>query len=436
MKLSVFGLGYVGAVSCGCLAELGHEVIGVDVAESKVDLINAGRAPIVEPGLAEILERHVAAGRVRATTDTAEAVRGSEVALVCVGTPSTPSGGVDSGYLENACREIGTTLSQSRQPFFAVLVRSTSLAPIHQRLQDVLTHTSGRKLGETLGYSCHPEFLRESVAVDDFYHPPKIVFGVSDPQTEAVCRQLYPGIDAATYAVPIDVASMIKYADNCFHALKVTFANEIGLLSRELGIDAHAVMDVFCRDQKLNISPKYLKPGAAFGGSCLPKDLRAVLDMAREVARPLPMLHGVLESNRVQIDSLLRRVISPQRPTVGLVGLAFKEGTDDVRESPMVTVVEQLCGKGHRVVIYDGCLSLGTLVGRNRSFALQAIPHLAELLTQDLQRVVDESDIVLVSHRLQPEMWRQIRWRAGARVIDLVNVPELHDAPGYEGLYW
>lgn len=436
MKISVFGLGYVGAVSCGCLAELGHEVIGVDVAPSKVDLINAGRAPIVEPGLAEILERTVASGRVRATTNTAEAVAASDAALVCVGTPSTPSGGVDSGYLENACREIGTCLSQSKQGFFAVLVRSTSLAPIHQRLQDVLTHTSGRALCQGIGYACHPEFLRESVAVDDFYHPPKIVFGVSDARTEAVCRQLYPTIDAATYVVPIDVASMIKYADNCFHALKVTFANEIGLLSRELGIDAHAVMEVFCRDQKLNISPKYLKPGAAFGGSCLPKDLRAILDMAREVARPLPMLHGVLESNRVQIDALLRRVISPSRPTVGLVGLAFKEGTDDVRESPMVTVVEQLCGKGHPVVIYDGCLSLGTMVGRNRSFAFEAIPHLADLLTQDLQRTVDAADVVVISHRLKPDVWQQVRWRAGQRVIDLVNIPELHDVPGYEGLYW
>ena len=436
MKLSVFGLGYVGAVSCGCLAELGHQVVGVDVAASKVDLINAGRPPIVETGLSELLAKHVASGRVRATTSTAEAVAASEAALVCVGTPSTRSGGVDSSFLERACGEIGHAIRQQQLRPFAVLVRSTGLAPVHERLQAELQQSAGRMIGDGLGYACHPEFLREGAAVDDFFHPPKVVFGCSDPATEQVCRGLYPGIDAATFFVSVATASMIKYADNCFHALKVSFANEMGLLSRELGIDAQAVMAVFCRDEKLNISPRYLRPGAPFGGSCLPKDLRAVLDLARQTATPLPLLAGALESNQKQIDALLRRIAAPQRPTVGIIGLAFKEGTDDVRESPMVHLVEQLGGKGHRLRIYDGCLALGSLVGRNRSFALEAIPHLAELLTADLQQVINEADVVVVSHRLTPESWSQVQWKPSQRVIDLVNIPELRDLPGYEGLYW
>lgn len=436
MRISVFGLGYVGAVSCGCLADLGHSVIGVDVAKPKVDMINAGQTPIMEDGLLELLTKARRADRLCATTDAADAVRKTDAAIVCVGTPSTPSGGVNSIYLERVCSEIGAAVKKHQPPFFVVLNRSTSLPQIHRRLMEILSESSGRRMGEGIGYVCHPEFLREGAAVADFYGPPKIVFGASDPRSEQVCQQLYPAIDAETFFVSPDVAAMVKYADNCFHALKVTFGNEIGMICKRLGIDSHAVMDVFCRDTKLNISPRYLKPGFAFGGSCLPKDLRGILDVARDTANPLPMLAGTLESNRIQIEQLLRRVASSKRPTVGIVGLAFKEGTDDVRESPMVAVVEHLTGKGHPVRIYDGHLSIQRMVGANLSFALESIPHLAEMLTHDLQSVIDSADVLIVSHRLTPEMWAQVKWKPSGRVIDLMNVPALRKAPNYDGLYW
>lgn len=436
MKIAVFGLGYVGAVSCGCLPQLGHEVVGIDVNEDKVKRIAAGQPPVLEVGLPELVQEAVASGRLRSTTDAAEAVRETDAALVCVGTPSTRSGGVNSVYLEKVAEQIGEALRDDPRPFYAVLNRSTSLVPIHRRLAEILERASGRKLGEGVGYACHPEFLREGVAVEDFHSPPKIVFGPTDRKTQAVCDALYPGIDVPTFNVSMEQAAMIKYADNCFHALKVTFANEIGMICGELGVDARAVMEVFCQDTKLNISPKYFRPGAPFGGSCLPKDVRAMLDTARDLANPLPMLSGVLKSNTLQIERLMRRIVSAERPTVGIVGLAFKENTDDVRESPMVALVEQVSGKGHPVRLYDAHLATERMTGANRSFALMSIPHLAELLTHDLQAVVDEADILVISHKLSPEAWQAVRFREGQRILDLVGIESLADKPGYEGLYW
>lgn len=436
MRISVFGLGYVGAVSCGCLAELGHGIIGVDLSQAKVDMINQGQTPIIENGLLELLRNARVAGRLSATTDAADAVKNTDLALLCVGTPSTLSGGVNATYLERVCREIGAAVNKHKPAFFTVLNRSTSLPQIHTRLVEILAAASGRRIGDGIGYVCHPEFLREGAAVADFYRPPKIVFGASDKRSEALCAQLYPTIDAKTFFVSPEVAAMVKYADNCFHAVKATFGNEIGMICKRLGIDAHAVMDMFCEDTKLNISPRYLKPGCAFGGSCLPKDLRGILDAARDTANPLPMLAGALESNRIQIEQLLKRIVGPERPTVGIVGLAFKEGTDDVRESPMVTVVEHLSGKGHPVRIYDGHLSLQHMMGANLSFALESIPHLADMLTDDLQTVIDAADLLVVSHRLTPALWAEVKWKPSIRVIDLMNVEALREAPDYEGLYW
>ncbi len=438
MKISVFGLGYVGAVSCGCLAELGHDVIGVDVVQSKVDLINEGRSPIVEEDLDTILAKAVSEGRLRATTDVNDAVTNSDLAIICVGTPSTHTGGITTTYLDNVCDEIAAVLSESVHEFYTVMVRSTALPPVHRALQQRLVEGSGRELGETLGYVCHPELLREGTAVRDFYNPPKIVYGTSDAKSEAVCHQLYPGIEAPTDYVSPAVAAMIKYADNCFHAVKVTFANEIGLMSHAMGVDGQEVMNIVCKDTKLNISTYYMRPGGAFGGSCLPKDLRAILDSARIEAIPVPMLSSTLESNRMQVQTLIDRVAratNGQRSRVGIVGLAFKEGTDDVRESPMVSVVEQLSGKGHTVRIYDEHLAMQRLVGANLSFALQSIPHLAELLTDDLPQLVAQSDVVVLSHRLQPQCWEAVQW-SDQRVIDVMGIDAIREVPGYEGLYW
>lgn len=437
MRISVFGLGYVGAVSCACLAALGHEVVGVDAVEEKVDRIASGKSPIIEPGIDALLEQAVFESRLQGTTDVATAVRDSDIAIICVGTPSTPTGGVDTQYLERVCRQIGSALQEQRTDFFAVLNRSTSLPHVHRGLVEVLEESSGSPHGHRFGYVCHPEFLREGTAVDDFYNPPKIVFGVSDERSERLCRDLYPGIRGNEFFVSTDVAAMVKYADNCYHALKVTFGNEMGLICKALGIDSHELMDVFCQDRKLNISEKYLMPGNPFGGSCLPKDLRALLDVSRSVAVQLPMHAGILESNKLQTDHLVNRVLASHgRSPVGVVGLAFKEGTDDIRESPMVALVEQLLGKGVPIHIYDENLSVASMVGSNKSFALGAIPHLTDLLSNDLKSVVDAASVLIVNHRLSSQQWLDVDVRADQRVLDLVNVPELRASAHYEGLYW
>jgi GDP-mannose 6-dehydrogenase len=436
MRISVFGLGYVGAVTCACLADLGHEVIGVDVSADKVAMMGRGEPPIMEDGLQELLTAAIAAGRLSTTTDASTAVAATDVAMVCVGTPSTATGGVDSSFLERVCEQIGHAVAEHDPEFFCVMTRSTSVPAVHHLLEAVLERTSGRNMGEGLGYVCHPEFLREGAAVRDFYEPAKIVFGADDERSQKICAELYPGIAGETFVVPVDVAAMVKYADNAFHAVKVTFANEIGMLCKSLDVDAAAVMDLFCQDTKLNISARYLRPGFAFGGSCLPKDVRGLLDTARHGAVAVPMLSGALESNRIQVDQLAKRVLGPGRYTVGLVGLAFKERTDDVRESPAVALVEQLTGKGHPVVIHDRHLAVRRLVGANLSFALHSIPHLAELLVDDLQTVVDRSRVVVVSHRLDAPTWAGVTWPDGVRILDLVGIPELVDLPGYEGLYW
>ena len=282
MRISVFGLGYVGAVSCACLADLGHDVIGVDVSADKVAMMGRGEPPIMEAGLDELLSGAIAAGRLTTTTSASDAVRDSEVAMVCVGTPSTRSGGVDATFLERVCEEIGRAVAEHRPEFFCVMTRSTSVPSVHRLLQETLERESGRTVGDGIGYVCHPEFLREGSAVADFYDPPKIVFGAADGRSQKLCLELYPGVTGETFIVPVDVAAMVKYADNAFHAVKVTFANEIGMLCKELGVDATEVMELFCQDTKLNISTRYLRPGFAFGGSCLPKDVRGLLDEARD----------------------------------------------------------------------------------------------------------------------------------------------------------
>ena len=438
MKISVFGLGYVGAVSCACLAKLGHTVIGVDVYEDKVGLINAGRSPIVEPELEELLKAAVENGNLSATTNQVEAIEATDAAIVCVGTPSTATGGIDDQYLLKVCAQIGEAIRDKKtasQPF-TLFVRSTCLPPTHQKLQDLIQASSGRALGEQLQYVCHPEFLRESVAVWDFFNPPKIVFGTREEAAKQSCADLYPNIEAPTFWVDPEVASMVKYADNCFHAVKVTFGNEIGMLSSQFGVNGQDVMEIFCSDTKLNISPKYLRPGAPFGGSCLPKDLRAVLDMARQNAISVPMLAASVDSNSVQLKHLLSRITGRERNNIGVIGLSFKEGTDDVRESPMVPLVEHLTGKGYRVQIYDAHLSFEQLRGVNRSYALESIPHLAELLSERFEEVVGQADTLVVSHRLDDETWQKIKADDPVRIIDLVGIDCLKTRPSYEGLYW
>jgi GDP-mannose 6-dehydrogenase len=438
MKVSVFGLGYVGTVSAASLAADGHHVIGVDVNPDKVSAVNAGRSPIVEPGLEELLLRGVSAGRLRATSETAEAVHGSEVSLVCVGTPSRRNGSLDLTYLERVTEEIGAALADTPS-YHVVVVRSTVLpGTTHGVVIPALERGSGKTYGYGFGVAVNPEFLREGTAIQDFRTPPLTLIGHNHAVDASGAIGLYPSIDAPLVSTSIRVAEMMKYTSNSWHALKVCFANEIGNLCKRLGVDSHEVMDIFCRDQKLNLSPYYLKPGFAFGGSCLPKDVRALQYRAREVDLEMPVLSQILPSNRMQIQQAFDQVIETGAKKVGLLGFSFKAGTDDLRESPIVILAEQLLGKGIKLHIYDKNVSLARLVGANRQYIEEQIPHLSSLLCSTIEDVIDQSEVIVVGN-LAPEFAEALRnTRPDQIVIDLVGLPVQGSLlpADYRGICW
>ncbi len=436
MNISIFGLGYVGAVSCGCLAELGHNIIGVDVSEHKVDLINAGKSTVTEQGLTEIIAGAVSSGNLSATTDAEQAIRNSEAAILCVGTPSAEDGRINTSFIETVCRQIGEALKLHPIPFFTVINRSTILPEVHNQLREILSESSSLEMGKSIGYVYHPEFLREGCGVSDFRSPSRILFGVSDAASEKVCGKLYPKMDAPVFFVTPDEASLTKYADNCFHAIKVSFANEIGQIGKFYGVDSRRVMEIFCSDKRLNISARYLKPGMAFGGSCLPKDLRAILYAGRQNRLKLPVLDGSVQSNQNQINQILERVLKTNSDSIGIVGLTFKEGTDDVRESPILEIVNRLIEKDKTVSIYDSCFSINGLIGANREFILSAIPNIEDMLASDLQQMIDRTETVILNHRLNAQIWKEIRWDKKQNILDLVHIPELKSVEHYDGLYW
>jgi GDP-mannose 6-dehydrogenase len=438
MKVSVFGLGYVGSVSAASFAADGHEVVGVDVNADKVAAVNAGRSPIVEPGLDQLLAKGVAERRVRATTGTAEAVQASEVSLVCVGTPSRKNGSLDLTYLERVCEQIGTAL-RDKPAYHVVVVRSTVLpGTTHDVVIPALERASGKTYGEEFGVSVNPEFLREGTALKDFRKPPLTLVGHNHAADASGTITLYQAIDAPLVSTSIRVAEMIKYTSNAWHALKVCFANEIGTLCKRLDIDSHDVMDVFCRDEKLNISTYYLKPGFAFGGSCLPKDVRALQYRAKEVDVDLPVISSILPSNRLQIQHAFDQVMDTGRQRIGLLGFSFKAGTDDLRESPIVILAEALLGKGRSLCIYDQNVSLARLVGANKEYIEQQIPHLSSLLCDTIDEVIGRSDVIVVGNE-SPEFADALtRTRADQIVIDLVRLPiagSLLQAD-YRGICW
>jgi len=438
MKVSVFGLGYVGSVSAASFAADGHQVVGVDVNADKVAAINAGRSPIVEPGLEELLARHAPDGGVRATTSAADAVRDTEVSLLCVGTPSRRNGSLDLTYLERVSEEVGAAL-RDKASYHVVVVRSTVLpGTTHQTVIPILERTSGKKYGEGFGVSVNPEFLREGTALKDFRKPPMTLVGHNHAVDAGGTIALYQSIDAPLISTSIRVAEMIKYASNTWHALKVVFANEIGNLCKKLEVDSHEVMDVFCRDEKLNLSAYYLKPGFAFGGSCLPKDVRALQYRAKELDVDLPVISQILPSNRQQIQNALDQVLDTGKKTVGLLGFSFKAGTDDLRESPMVILAEALLGKGISLKIYDKSVSIAKLVGANKAYIETQIPHLSSLLCDTVDEVIDGSEVLVVGTQAPEFCTALARARADQIVIDLVRLPiygSLLQAE-YRGICW
>lgn len=436
--ISIFGLGYVGAVSLACLAENGHKVIGVDVNPLKADIINSGRSPIVEHGLQEMIQKGVASGVIRATMDTREAILNTEISFISVGTPSNSNGSLDLKYVENVAREIGKALLE-KDAYHIIILRSTVLpGTTEDLLIPVLEQESGKKCGVDFGVCFNPEFLRESTAIKDFYDPPFTVIGAADEKVANVVQGLYSMLNAPLRIISIREAEMIKYACNAFHALKVTFANEIGSICKAGGIDSHKVMEIFCLDTKLNLSPYYLKPGYAFGGSCLPKDLRALTYLGRHFDLTLPILESIIPSNDIQVERAYRMVTQAGSKRVGVLGFSFKAGTDDLRESPIVELIERLIGKGYDIQVYDKNVSLANLHGANRTYIEKEIPHIAQLMRDSIEDVIEGSDVIVIGNN-SPEFQNvQSRYNGHHVTIDLVRAAgrEVVSNANYHGISW
>jgi len=436
MKISVFGLGYVGCVSAASFASDQHEVLGVDVNLNKVEIINQGKSPIVEPGIGEVIKETVKEGRLQATSDSSWAIQRSEISLVCVGTPSNANGSLDLSHVKHVCKEIGAAL-KSKTDRHVVVIRSTMLpGTIQDTVVPTLEEASGKKVGEGFGVCINPEFLREGTSLKDFYEPPFTLIGADDESTASILRQLYKGIDAPMIVTSTKTAEMVKYVCNCFHALKVSFANEVGNICKSLGVDSHEVMDIFCKDAKLNLSPYYLKPGFAFGGSCLPKDLRAITYKAKELDVEVPVLSAILPSNRLQIERALDMVVNTGKKRIGVLGFSFKAGTDDLRESPMVSLIERLIGKGYQLLIYDRDVSLARLFGANKEFIEREIPHISKLMRTGITEVLENSEVIVIGNKA--DEFRQIdsRVREDQQVIDLVRLFEKTSHGSYDGICW
>ncbi len=437
MKIAVFGLGYVGVVSSACLAKAGHTVVGVDPNSTKVDLVNSGQSPIIEKDVGEIIQQTVADGRLRACANAAEAVNDSDLSLVCVGTPSAANGSLDLHYVETVCQEIGAALAD-KATYHTVVIRSTILpGTMRGSVIPVLENASGKNAGQDFGLCNNPEFLREGTAVYDYHNPPKTVIGAIDRQSAEVLEALYETLPGPVIVTNIETAEMVKYVDNVWHALKVSFANEIGAICKQLNIDSHAVMDIFCQDTNLNISSRYLKPGFAFGGSCLPKDLRALAFHSNRLDLKLPVLESILESNRIQIDRAFDLITRQGKKRIGILGFSFKAGTDDLRESPIVEVAERLIGKGYDIRLYDRNVSLAKLVGANREYILNHIPHIAKLMVDSAEQLMEHAEVLIVGNGA-PEFTEIVSNRTSNQyVIDLVRIgSEAGDSPGYEGVAW
>jgi len=429
-------LGYVGTVSAACLAR-DHDVIGVDPNPVKVDLVNQAKSPIVESGLDELIARAVGKGRLKATRSAREAVGQTELSLVCVGTPSRPNGSLDLQYLERVCRDIGEAIA-TEKGYHTVVIRSTVLpGTIREVVIPTLEAASGVKAGAGFGICSNPEFLREGTAVHDYDHPPKTVIGKADDVSGDKLASLYEKLPAPLIVTDVATAEMVKYVDNVWHALKVDFANEIGNICKAVGLDGHSVMEIFCKDTKLNLSPYYLKPGFAFGGSCLPKDVRALSYCAKTLDLDLPVLTSILRSNDRQVERGIEMVTSSPGKRVGVLGFSFKAGTDDLRESPIVTLIEHLIGKGYDVRLYDRNVSLARLTGANKAYIEQHVPHLARLMVESIDDILHHADTIVVGNA-DPAFGEALeRANASQVIVDLIRTSRSRTSEGpYQGICW
>ncbi|NOZ36667.1 MAG: UDP-glucose/GDP-mannose dehydrogenase family protein [Gammaproteobacteria bacterium] len=437
MKISIFGLGYVGAVSAGCLAKEGHTVIGVDPYQPKVDLINSGQTPVIEDEIGAIVSDAVKSGALRATVDVQDAVNNSDMSFICVGTPSLLNGGLDLKYVRGVCEQIGEAIKQ-KDGFHVVVARSTMLpGTMSDVVIPTLEEASGKKAGIGFGVCNNPEFLREGTAVYDFYHPPKTVIGETDAKSGDLLASIYEKLDAPLIKTDVRTAEMVKYSDNVWHALKVGFANEIGNISKAVGIDGHAVMDIFCQDTKLNLSPYYMKPGFAFGGSCLPKDVRALTYKAHSLDVNVPILDSIMISNKYQVEKGLNMITEKGNKQIGILGFSFKAGTDDLRESPIVELIERLLGKGYDLKLYDKNVNLAKLVGANRDYIMNQIPHISKLMVSSIDDVLAHGRTIVIGNGDKQFTSVLDRLKDDQVIVDLVRITQDRSKEGrYDGICW
>lgn len=438
MKISIFGLGYVGAVSLGCLARDGHTVYGVDVDEGKLNLIKEGKTPIIEEGMIEMMSEVSKSGLVHVTNNAQEAISNTDVSFVCVGTPSSSNGSQDLTAIKKVSQEIGAALKTTSN-YHVIIFRSTiEPGTTENVIKPILEEHSGKKCGEGFGLGFQPEFLREGSSIKDYDNPPFTIVGADSDRSSDAVKEIFKDLPCEYIKTDISTAEMMKYACNTFHALKITFANEIGRISQALSVDSRDVMQLVCKDKSLNISPAYLRPGFAYGGSCLPKDLRAILYMAKTNDIELPMLAGVMQSNKLHIEHAINTVLSSGKKSVGMIGLSFKSGTDDLRESPLVIIAEQFIGKGLDLKIYDPEVNVARLVGANKKYIEESIPHISSLMVNSCEEIVEHAEVLIVGI-IDDEIKKVLSdsTKNEQIILDLVSLNNKDDLKGtYTGVCW
>ena len=433
MNISIFGLGYVGCVGMGCLAKQGHVMVGVDVSDEKVKRVNSGQATIVENEIDTLMAEGFQQNRIRATKDYKEAVLNTDISFICVGTPSSDNGHLNLEYIYQTAREIGEALTK-KSSFHIVVIRSTVFPGTNAKVSELIEQASGKKCNSDFAVVSNPEFLREGTAVADYMNPPLTVLGSSCSKAIQIMQELYKNTNAPIEVVDIEVAEMIKYVNNSYHALKVVFANEVGTICKQLGVDSHEVMRIFCMDKQLNISPYYFKPGFAYGGSCLPKDLKGLKTLAHDLYLDTPVLNAIDDSNNKHISQVIYQIEKTGKRKIGICGLSFKAGTDDMRNSPIVNVIEALYGKGYDIRIFDKNVSLSRLIGKNKSVITEKLPHLDSMLQDDLSLLVDWAEVLVVSNK--DKVFKSMSVRPEQKIIDLVRIKELESFDNYSGLCW
>lgn len=436
MQISVFGLGYVGCVSVGCLAKKGHTVIGVDVNETKVNQVNKGLPTIIEKDIDVIIQEEHLKQKIRATTDYRDAIMNSEVSIIAVGTPTGQNGHLDLTYIFGLAERFGNIL-KLKDDFHIILIRSTVLPGTIKKFTAIVGEVSGKVPGKDFHVACNPEFLREGSAVHDYFHPPYTLIGSDHPAAAEKISSIYKNIDAQVFITEIEVAEIMKYINNTFHALKIAFANEVGNICAALQLDSHKVMEIFCNDTALNISPYYLKPGFAYGGSCLPKDLKALQTLAHDLYVKVPVIENIDKTNELQISRALDIILHTGKKKIAVLGLSFKAGTDDLRNSPAVTLVETLIGKGFEVKIFDKNIQLSRLTGTNKEYIDKHIPHLSKLMVDRLSELVDETELVVVNNREKEYVDVLLETESPATIVDMVRLPEpIRERSNYIGINW